>query len=294
MQRCSRLKYLPRNIARFRLPLAILLVTLIALPLGCRSHQGEAEVTVVTTTSILETIVKEVGGDKVEVASMVVPSQCPGTGDLKPRGVEMLADADLFLWHGWPGEAFVESELFPCADNPDLETTRIAVEGNAGYWMTPGRQAEAVDKVTAALSQVNPPNKAYYEENASEIKEFITEKGNEIEGRLDAAGTTEVKVICAQMQIGFVQWAGFDVVGSYKPSPTAAEIQSVIDTGKTSNVTLVIDNLQSGTDVGATIAAEIPGAKQVILSNFPGGFEDTDTWGKAIEENVNRLLNALG
>jgi len=291
MQRCSRLRYLSRNIVRFRLPAVILLLALIALPLGCRSQQGEAEVTVVTTTSLLETIVKEVGGDKVEVASLVMPSQCPGTGDLKPRGVEMLAEADLFLWHGWPGEAFVESELFPCADNPDLEPTKIAVEGNS---MTPGCQAEAVDKITAALSEVNPANKAYYEENASEIKEFITEKGNEIEGRLDAAGTTEVKVICAQMQIGFVQWAGFDIVDSYVPDPTAAEIQSVIDTGKTSNVTLVIDNLQSGTDVGATIAAGIPGAKQVILSNFPGGFEDTDTWGEAIEGNVNRLLNALG
>ena len=291
MQRCSRLRYLPTNIVRFRLPAVILLLALIALPLGCRSQQGEAEVTVVTTTSLLETIVKEVGGDKVEVASLVMPSQCPGTGDLKPRGVEMLTEADLFLWHGWPGEAFVESELFPCADNPDLEPTKIAVEGNS---MTPGCQAEAVDKITAALSEVNPANKAYYEENASEIKEFITEKGNEIEGRLDAAGVSEVKVICAQMQIGFVQWAGFDIVDSYAPSPTAAEIQSVIDIGKTSNVTLVIDNLQSGTDVGATIAAGIPGAKQVILSNFPGGFEDTDTWGKAIEENVNRLLNALG
>ena len=290
MQKHSRLKYLSKNITKFRLPLAILLLALIALPLGC-AHQSEAEVTVVTTTSLLETIVKEVGGNKVEVASLVVPSQCPGTGDLKPRGVEMMADADLFLWHGWPGEAFVESELFPCADNPDLEPTKIAVEGN---WMTPGCQAEAVDKVTAALSQVNPANKAYYEENASEIKEFITEKGNELEERLDTEGVSEVKVICAQHQVGFVQWAGFDVVGSYKPSPTAAEIQSMIDTGKSSNVSLVIDNLQNGTDVGATIAAEISGAKHVILSHFPGGLEGTDTWAEAIEENVNRLLDALG
>jgi zinc transport system substrate-binding protein len=39
------------------------------------------------------------------------------------------------------------------------------------------------------------------------------------------------------------------------------------------------------------MASEI-GAVQVTLSNFPGGFDDTQTWEKAIEEDVNLLLEA--
>jgi zinc transport system substrate-binding protein len=35
------------------------------------------------------------------------------------------------------------------------------------------------------------------------------------------------------------------------------------------------------------------GAVQVTLSNFPGGFDNTETWEKAVENDVDLLLEAL-
>lgn len=35
------------------------------------------------------------------------------------------------------------------------------------------------------------------------------------------------------------------------------------------------------------------GAEQVTLSNFPGGFDNTETWEKAVENDVDLLLEAL-
>jgi zinc transport system substrate-binding protein len=56
---------------------------------------------------------------------------------------------------------------------------------------------------------------------------------------------------------------------------------------------LVIDNLQSGaTTISAAMIQDI-GALQVTISNFPGGFENTETWEKAIDKNVDLLLEAL-
>jgi zinc transport system substrate-binding protein len=55
----------------------------------------------------------------------------------------------------------------------------------------------------------------------------------------------------------------------------------------------VIDNLQDGKDAGRGIAEDI-GATQINLSNFPGGFENTETWEKAIDRNVDLLLKAIG
>jgi zinc transport system substrate-binding protein len=70
-------------------------------------------------------------------------------------------------------------------------------------------------------------------------------------------------------------------------------LQGLIDQGKQSGVALVIGNLQSGTsDAGATMASGI-GAVQVTLSNFPGGFDSTETWEKSIEKDVDLLLAAL-
>jgi len=57
-------------------------------------------------------------------------------------------------------------------------------------------------------------------------------------------------------------------------------------------VTLIIDNLQSGQDAGAGIAEELD-CDRIILSNFPGGFDNTETWEKAIDENIRRILEIV-
>jgi zinc transport system substrate-binding protein len=97
------------------------------------------------------------------------------------------------------------------------------------------------------------------------------------------------------MQTRFVKWAGFDVVASYgRPEDlSAAEVGKLVTKAKQAGAALVIDNLQSGgTATSETIAKDI-GAVQVTIFNFPGGFENTETWEKAIDKNVDLLLEAL-
>ena len=65
-----------------------------------------------------------------------------------------------------------------------------------------------------------------------------------------------------------------------------------MDIGIAKNVKLVINNLQDSEDAGKGIASSI-GAKNINLSNFPGGFSNTGTWAKAIDYNVNLLLNGI-
>jgi zinc transport system substrate-binding protein len=50
--------------------------------------------------------------------------------------------------------------------------------------------------------------------------------------------------------------------------------------------------MQSGKDAGAGIAEEL-GCTRIILSNFPGGFEDTETWEKAIDYNIELIMEAI-
>ncbi|MCJ7576592.1 MAG: zinc ABC transporter substrate-binding protein, partial [Dehalococcoidia bacterium] len=117
----------------------------------------------------------------------------------------------------------------------------------------------------------------------------------EVEDRLLEAGLEGVKVICADMQAGFVGWAGFDVVATYgRPEDlSVADVEQLVTEAKEARVALVIDNLQSGaTDTSETMAQDI-GAVQVTISNFPGGLENTETWEKAIDKNVDLLLEAL-
>jgi len=270
--------------------IGVILLSLIILPLGC-TKETTSKLKVVTTTSLIASIVEKVGGDKVDVANIIPPAQCPGHFDVKPSDIQMLSDAELFLMHGWQGEMF-SADLIKSADNPDLKVVSLNIPGN---WMTPTVQAQAVGNITSTLAEIDPQNASYYQSNAESELAAITAKGNELKARLEAGNLSQVNVLCDAQITDLVQWAGFNVVASY-PRPediSAKKMQELIDQGKQAGVVLVIGNLQSGTsDAGVTIASGI-GAVQVTLSNFPGGFDNTETWEKAIEKDVNLMLEAL-
>jgi zinc transport system substrate-binding protein len=123
--------------------------------------------------------------------------------------------------------------------------------------------------------------------------QVILAKGEKVKGRLLEAGVEDVKVICADMQAGFVSWAGFDIVATYgRPEDLSVTGKArLVVEAQEAGVALVIDNLQSG--AAETSMAQDIGAIQVTISNFPGGFENTEIWEKAIDKNVDLLLEAL-
>ena len=275
--------------------IGILVLSLVtASILGSCTPAKTAQLKVVTSTSLIASIVEQVGGDMVDVVNIIPPAQCPGHFDIKPGDIQELADADLFLLHGWQGEMFAE-ELIASADNPDLTVVKVNVKvGENADWMAPPVQQAAVDKIVAALSEIDAENAAAYQVLAAEYKDSVATKEAEIEARLAEEDLANINVMCANMLEGFVQWTGLNIVAVYgRPdSLTPQVVQELVDTGREENVTLIIDNLQSGQDAGAGIAEEL-GCARVILIDLPGGFDNTETWEKAIDYDIELILEAI-
>lgn len=278
---------------KFGVIITILLVLSLAgsvLVSGC-SKEDSAKLKVVTSTSLIAQIVERVGGDKVSVVNIIPPAQCPGHFDVKPGDIQKLADARLFLIHNWQGEKFSD-DLIASANNKSLTTVKVELEGN---WMTPSVQREAADKIAAALAQLDPGNSGAYQNAATEYKAVVTAKESEVKAKLGQVNLSAVNVLCDEQQAGFVQWAGLNIISTYgRPETfTPQVVKELVDKGKVGKVTLVIDNMQTGGESGKSLAEELE-VKQIVLSNFPGGYEDTETWEKAIDKNVELILNSTG
>lgn len=272
---------------------AVVLVLLLGMMLAGCSPANTSKLKVVASISLIAQIVERVGGDLVDVVTIIPPAQCPGHFDVKPGDIQKLADADLFLLGGWQGEMFSQ-ELIDSANNPNLTVVMLDIPSNPqSNWMTPSVQQEATDRIAAALSQVDVENGDVYQASAAEYKNIIAVKGAEIQARLAEENLADVNVICSGMQAAFLDWVGVNVVAFYgtPDSLTPQVVKELVDTGREKNISLVIDNLQSGEDAGAGIAEEL-GCSRIILSNFPGGFENTETWEKAINRNVELILEA--
>jgi zinc transport system substrate-binding protein len=266
------------------------LALLAASLLGGCSIGGSAKLTVVTSTSLMEYIVQQVGGDRVDVLNLVPPNQHPGNFDVKPSDIQKLAGADLFLLHGWPGEDYAE-KLIASANNPKLKVVKANVDGN---WMIPPVQMAATDKVASLLGEVDIGSASAFQKAGEAYRQRSMTKEADIKTRLARANVSSVKVIASARQADFLQWAGFNVVATFTSpqSLTPQTVKDLVDKGKAEGVSLVINNLQDGQDAGKAVAQEL-GGKNLNLSNFPGGFDDTVTWEKAIDRNVDILLNAL-
>jgi zinc transport system substrate-binding protein len=277
---------------KFYLPaVAVMLLALAAtLPLAGCARKETGKINVVTSTSLMQCIVQQVGGDHVDVVNLVPPNQHPGNFDIKPADIQKLASASLFLLHGWPGEGYAD-KLIAAANNPGLTVVKANVDGN---WMIPSVQAAATEKVMTVLSQVDSKNAADYQKAAAAYEKRIQAKETDVKTRLAQADVASVNVIASARQADFLQWAGFNVVATFDPaqSLTPQTTKDLIDKGKTQGVKLVINNLQDGKDEGKAVAQDL-GVPNLNLSNFPGGFDNTETWEKAIDYNVDLLVNAL-
>jgi ABC-type Zn uptake system ZnuABC Zn-binding protein ZnuA len=279
---------------REKILLAVLITALVgtlgavlALP-----QHAQPSADIMTGSSFITNIIQDVADGKLETRTLIPPGVCPGHYDAKASEIKALANSKALFIHNYQQPYQNIAGAIEAADNPDLIITVLNVTGN---WMVPAVQAEAVNKIAQALGEIYPENAAYYEGNASERAQVILSYGEEVKDRLQAAGVDGAKVICAAMQEGFVRWAGFNVTATYgRPEELSpADVQQLINQARDAGVALVIDNLQSGsTTLGASLGQDIE-AIPVTISNFPGGLENTETWEKAIDKNVDLLLAAL-
>ena len=271
--------------------LIVVVVGALAMALALMQHTPPS-VDVMAGSSLIANAIQDVAGDKLETRILVPPGVCPGHYDVKPSDIEALANSTALFIHDYQQYFQNVNGAVEAAKNPDLIITVLNVTGN---WMMPQVQAEAVDKIAQALADIDPENALYYQQRAAERTQAILAKGEEVANKLEEAGVGGVKVICAEMQQGFVKWAGFDIVATYgRPEELSpADVEQLVTDAKEEGVSLVIDNLQSGATATSESMAQDIGAIQVTISNFPGGFEGTETWEKTIDKNVDLLLEAL-
>jgi len=247
------------------------------------------KLTLICTTTLLGNFAEEIGGDRIDVTSIVPAGMCPGHYDVKPSAILAVSKALLVFRHGFEGYFSWFDDMIEASGNKGVRIVDFS-----GEWNIPPLAVEKVKKISKELCEIDPCNATYFSGNENNICESINETARQIKDEADQLNAGDVKVICMEWQEGFVNWTGFNIVATYPPPErlSVADIIELTNKGREENVTLVIDNLQSGTDFGAGLASDV-GATQVILTNFPGAIPGTETYSKMIEYNARQLFDAI-
>ncbi len=241
-----------------------------------------AQIKVLVTTSLIETIVANIGHERIEVISIIPSGMCPGHFDLKPHHVQLASSSQVLFFHGW--EKWI-NELKKSVNNKNLKIVSLETEGNL---MIPDNYLEAINKVTNVLCEIAPANSKYFQNNAHIYIKRIKTKVYEL--KKNTKLIENIPVLCSQYQAEFLKWMGLKVVESYgRPDElTIKQLIRLIKIGKQEGVKAVIDNLQSGEKAGEEVAREI-GCKHLTLTNFPLNYSYLDT----LDYNVNKLMEIV-
>lgn len=161
--------------------------------------QETAKVRVLTTTTDLREIAKEVGGDAVEVNCLTKGPEDPHFLDARPSFVRQAHDADLFVKVGMDLEAGYEVPIVRDARNPRIQpgapgycnaslgVEKIGVpagevdrsrgdvhgEGNPHYLADPVRAKVVAATIAESLAAVDPPRAKAYRERAEAFAKRI-------------------------------------------------------------------------------------------------------------------------
>lgn len=246
------------------------------------------KIEIITTTSQISSIAKEIGQSKVNITFLIPPAICPGHYEIKPSDIKKLYQDGILLYHGWEG--FIDDIKNAVPDSK----AKIHCINIPGSWLIPDVQIKVAEKIMQILSTIDPSNKNFYLTNL----EFYTKKmfilDKEIKNIVSTCKLSEVPVICSKMQKDLLDYLGFKVIECFGRDEelTPKKLMQIINQAKIYGVRLIVSNLQSGTSVGEMLSkrTKIPHA---VLSNFPDGFEDTETIEKTIIANLYILKNAV-
>lgn len=257
-------------------------------PAATENVQAGGPMRIMATTSLLECAVREIGGERVKVGTLIGPGSCPGHYDIRPEDMKSLRLSKVLFTHGYEG--FVPSMMDSVGRRKPKQVS-ISVEGN---WMVPSVYGSALGKVADALCETDPAHSEEYRKTVARLKIKYEKLDDELKKLLVEAGAQGAPALCSDQQADVAKWMGLNVVDIYPRSEqfTPVLLHHMTDIGRKNEVKICVDNLQSGPTAGLPLARDI-GAAHVTLSNFPGGFADTDAWSECVKDNVRRVIEGL-
>jgi zinc/manganese transport system substrate-binding protein/manganese/iron transport system substrate-binding protein len=288
---------------------ALVAVVLAACSPATASRGPAAErLRVVATTTVFADIVGAIGGDHVEVDSIVPAGSGPEDYEPRPEDAREISEADLIVSNGVGLDDFLTG-IIDAAGSATAErlvlgdgipTITMDGEENPHFWLDPSLvQRYYVPAIRGTLARLVPSAKGDIEASATAYAASIRE--------LDEASRTKLAAIPAERRKlvtfhdafpYFAEHYDFELVGVILENPgqepSAADLAALVAAVKEAGVTAVFSEAQFDPKLARTLADEA-GITRVVttLYNDSLGPPPADTYIGLMTWDVDEIVKAL-
>ncbi len=246
---------------RVGLFLGILIFSLTACTVEAENTAQKADglLQVVATTTIVGDVVSQVGGEAIDLTVLLPPGTDPHSFQPTPQDMARVADAQVIFINGAGLESFLQDLLensnsqarqvevsegiqlleASAHDDHDEGETHSGEEEHVGdphVWMDPNNVLVWVDRIEAALVELDPHHAKLYQENADLYRQELTGLDAWIVEQISQIPQENRKLVTDhQLFVYFAERYGFEQIGAIIPGystlsePSAMELAQLED-----------------------------------------------------------------
>jgi ABC-type Zn uptake system ZnuABC Zn-binding protein ZnuA len=288
-----------------RLALAALLVAVLAAA-GCRSAGGgDADLTVVATTTQVADLVRSVGGERIAVDGILRPNSDPHEYEPRPSDATALAKADLVFRSGGDLDKWLD-QVIDSAGGHAAQVTLIdhvhRIGDDPHWWQNPRNAILAVAAIRDALTKADPAGRRGFERRAAAYTAKLRALDASVQSCVDRVPPAKRKIVTTHDALGyFADRYGVEVIGAVIPSlstqgqASARDVQKLVDQIRSEGVQAIFPEAAVNQKLEQAISREAGakiGGKLYADTLGPEG-SGAATYLQAMRHNADALVDGM-
>jgi len=304
-----------------RRTLLVLTAVLAALSLSLPGAHAERKLRVVATIPDLKSLTEAVGGDLVEVDSLTRGTQNFHEAEVRPSMMLKLRRADALIENGveldtWADVAVTGAnnaniirgsagriEISRGIQLLEVPTTRVDRSmgdvhplGNPHFSLDPGLAPIITQNIVDGLSRLAPDNRPAFEKNRQAFLQKLDGEMDRWTKLMEPVRGGKVVVyhpdfIYLLTRFGLVQVGTLEDRPGIPPSPQ--HLVQIIRQMKAEQVKVILVEPWNDLKLAERVAAEVGGAKALVMANSVGAVKGADNYIAAIDYNLKTLAQVL-
>ncbi|MCO6452728.1 MAG: zinc ABC transporter substrate-binding protein [Caldilineales bacterium] len=263
-------------------------------PIALAGHPLKA----VATTSIIGDVAAQVGGDAVEVTTLMGVGQDPHSYQPTAQAMAAVSQADVIFVNGWDLEEALIADLdavrgevpvvpisagiIPLAFGGDAHEGEQAGSGRVvadpHVWLSISNVAQWVDNAEQTLSALDPANTATYAANASAYRQELQDLADFAKSELAQIPPEKRYLVTNHDSLAyFARDYDFEILGTVIPGvstlaePSAKEMANLVSVMGSHDICTLFTETSASETLAKTIAAELDGCDEVKIESLYTG-----------------------